>query len=412
VRFAVVLVAVAACQGGGDSGKRKESAPKATPSAGRPPKGTLTQVPPPFDAKTPPADAETLPDGLAYKTITEGTGAQPGPNDGVQIKYAAWRTNGTTFATTEPSPDPTTRWLFTEPPGFVEAMRKMKVGGKAMFWMPAALTTTPDRPHGQAEPLSYRVELVGVIAAPATPPDVGAPPADAKKARGDAVWKLAVHGGGADHPRGWDKVTVAYTGWNDQGTIVDSTEIHGTGVTMETDQLPDVFADVVPAMVEGDRARVWFPGTALAHGANAPKGTVCYELQLTAITKRAEPPAAPKDVAKPPDGAKQTPKGVSYVVLTHGTGAAHPTTNDQVTVNFTSWTTDGKRFDSTIPDHAPKVYRVTGVIPGMTDALMQMVEGDEWRIWIPEPLAYNGARGKPAGMLVYDLQLLKVEPKK
>ena len=40
--------------------------------------------------------------------------------------------------------------------------------------------------------------------------------------------------------------------------------------------------------------------------------------------------------------------------------------------------------------------------------LSLMREGDTVRVWIPTALAYQGAAGKPAGMLVFDIQLLKV----
>ena len=38
-----------------------------------------------------------------------------------------------------------------------------------------------------------------------------------------------------------------------------------------------------------------------------------------------------------------------------------------------------------------------------------MLEGDRTRFWIPENLAYRGQSGMPAGMLVFDIELLKIE---
>jgi FKBP-type peptidyl-prolyl cis-trans isomerase len=37
-----------------------------------------------------------------------------------------------------------------------------------------------------------------------------------------------------------------------------------------------------------------------------------------------------------------------------------------------------------------------------------MVVGETRRLWIPEPLAYKGVR-EPRGMLVFDVELLKIE---
>ena len=38
-----------------------------------------------------------------------------------------------------------------------------------------------------------------------------------------------------------------------------------------------------------------------------------------------------------------------------------------------------------------------------------MVVGEKRRLWIPEELAYGGQAGKPAGMLVFDVELLRFQ---
>lgn len=37
-----------------------------------------------------------------------------------------------------------------------------------------------------------------------------------------------------------------------------------------------------------------------------------------------------------------------------------------------------------------------------------VVEGERWRSWIPESRAYRGEPGKPAGMLVFDVELVGI----
>ena len=49
------------------------------------------------------------------------------------------------------------------------------------------------------------------------------------------------------------------------------------------------------------------------------------------------------------------------------------------------------------------------VIPGWSEALQQMVEGEHRRMWVPESLAYGGRPGRPKGMLVFDLELVSIE---
>ena len=38
-----------------------------------------------------------------------------------------------------------------------------------------------------------------------------------------------------------------------------------------------------------------------------------------------------------------------------------------------------------------------------------MVEGESRRFWVPEHLAYKGQAGAPAGMLVFDIELIRIE---
>src|SRR5436309_15688003 len=73
----------------------------------------------------------------------------------------------------------------------------------------------------------------------------------------------------------------------------------------------------------------------------------------------------------------------------------------------TGWTTNGKMFDSSIVKGQPATFPVDGVIPGWTEGLQLMVEGEKTRFWIPENLAYKG-QSAPYGMLVFDVELIKI----
>lgn len=123
------------------------------------------------------------------------------------------------------------------------------------------------------------------------------------------------------------------------------------------------------------------------------------------------PPAVPPppDVAAPPEDAVRTPTGLAHKLLRAGKGTEHPGSKDLVTVHYTGWTTDGKMFDSTIPRIRPATLPVDRVIPGWTEGLQLMVEGEKRRFWIPEELAYAGREGAPAGMLVFDVHLIEFE---
>ncbi|HXW05881.1 MAG TPA: FKBP-type peptidyl-prolyl cis-trans isomerase [Vicinamibacterales bacterium] len=118
---------------------------------------------------------------------------------------------------------------------------------------------------------------------------------------------------------------------------------------------------------------------------------------------------APPDVAQPPTDALKTASGMFIKVLKEGTGSRHPRATDRVTVHYTGWTTDGKMFDSSVARGEPATFSLDGVIAGWTEGVSRMVEGEKVRLWIPERLAYNGAPGKPAGMLVFDVELIRIE---
>lgn len=118
---------------------------------------------------------------------------------------------------------------------------------------------------------------------------------------------------------------------------------------------------------------------------------------------------APPDVAAPPADAEKRPSGLASRVLTRGTGTRHPRPNSRVTVHYSGWTTDGKMFDSSVSRGEPITFGLDEVIPGWTEGVQLMVEGEKRRLWIPEALAYQGQPGAPAGMLVFDVELIKIE---
>jgi peptidylprolyl isomerase len=119
-------------------------------------------------------------------------------------------------------------------------------------------------------------------------------------------------------------------------------------------------------------------------------------------------PKTPPDVKAPPKDAVVEKDGLASKVLAKGTGTVHPTPANGVMVNYAGWTTDGKMFDSSYLRGEPATFGVTGVIPGWTEALQLMVEGEKRRIWVPEDLAYKGQAGSPKGMLVFDVELVKI----
>jgi peptidylprolyl isomerase len=134
---------------------------------------------------------------------------------------------------------------------------------------------------------------------------------------------------------------------------------------------------------------------------------------LAAIPLAAQAPkisvaAAPPDVAAPPADAAKTPTGLASKVVTPGTGKTHPSKTDVVTVHYTGWKTDDSMFDSSVLRGKPSSFPLDRVIAGWTEGVQLMVEGETRRFWIPESLAYMGQPGQPQGMLVFDIELIKI----
>jgi hypothetical protein len=119
--------------------------------------------------------------------------------------------------------------------------------------------------------------------------------------------------------------------------------------------------------------------------------------------------APPPDVAAPPSDAESTPSGLASKVLQPGSGTRTPGPRSRVLVHYTGWTTDGQMFDSSVSRGEPIAFGLHQVIPGWTEGVQLMVEGEQRRFWIPERLAYGGRPGAPAGMLVFDVELIRIE---
>jgi peptidylprolyl isomerase len=134
-----------------------------------------------------------------------------------------------------------------------------------------------------------------------------------------------------------------------------------------------------------------------------------FEIELLEVREAPKPVPAPPDVAAAPKDATTTASGLAYKVIKKGTGDAKPTATSRVEVHYTGWTTDGKMFDSSVQRGQPAVFPLNRVIAGWTEGVQLMTVGEKTRFWIPEAIAYKGQPGKPAGMLVFDIELLSIK---
>jgi peptidylprolyl isomerase len=239
------------------------------------------------------------------------------------------------------------------------------------------------------------------------PSDVKAPPSDASKTSSGLASKVIKPGTGKTHPGPTDHVTVHYTGWTTDGKMFD-TSAGDMPVSFPLDRVIKGWTEGVQLMVAGETRRFWIPEAIAYGGKREPKGMLVFDVELIAFKPAPAPPAVPSDVKAPPADAKKTASGLAYKVQTPGTGSRGPSARSEVTVHYTGWTTDGKMFDSSVTRGEPSTFPLDRVIPGWTEGLQLMVEGEKTRFWIPENLAYQG-RQAPYGMLVFDVELIKIQ---
>ncbi|MEY2497752.1 MAG: hypothetical protein QOD12_1308 [Verrucomicrobiota bacterium] len=245
------------------------------------------------------------------------------------------------------------------------------------------------------------------------PDDVAAPPADAEKTTSGLASKVLTPGKGESHPAKTDLVTVHYTGWTTDGKMFDTSRT-GKPATFPLNKVIAGWTEGVQLMVAGEKRRLWIPEELAYKGKEGrPAGMLVFDIELISFNAPApketpsDPTKAPEDVQRPPADAKRTASGLSYKMLKPGPGGRHPEASSSVTVHYSGWTTDGKLFDSSYTRHEPATFRLNRVIPGWTEGVQLMVEGEKRRFWIPESLAYAG-QGPVAGDLVFEIELIKI----
>ena len=116
-----------------------------------------------------------------------------------------------------------------------------------------------------------------------------------------------------------------------------------------------------------------------------------------------------EDFAKQ-DDVITTESGLAYRYATKGTGKS-PVDGDKVKVTYRGTLVNGTEFDKS---EEPVEFGVNQVIPGWTELLKLMKEGDQVIAYIPYDLAYgangSGSSIEPFSTLIFDVTLLEVIP--
>ena len=108
----------------------------------------------------------TLPSGLQYEIIKEGTGPKPTAEDQVICHYHGTTIDGTVFDSSVDRGEPATFPVGQVIPGWTEALQLMPVGSKWKLYIPSALAYGEKGAGAEIKPnsaLIFEVELLEIV---------------------------------------------------------------------------------------------------------------------------------------------------------------------------------------------------------------------------------------------------------
>lgn len=355
--------------------------------------------------------------GLEYIETVQGGGLPPNEGDILTMQIVGMLEDGTRFADTYADGQPivaplTDNDLF---PGWKEGMFLINEGGKGRLIIPPELAFGEQGAGGIIPPNATIIMDVELISAEAPPEPTAVDEGDLTTTDSGLQYFDLVEGDG-DQPETGQDVVVDYTVWlQDGNSFIASSIDEGQPLTFtlgsEQGVLPGWDEGVSTMRVGGTRYLVIPPELALGEtggGRIPPNATLIMEVELL----DALPLQLPTEV--PESDFTVTDSGLKYFDLVEGDGES-PAQGDFVTVNYTGWTTDNIKFDSSLDAGVPFTFQLGtgGVIQGWDEGVADMKVGGTRQLVIPADLAYgdsgSGAAIPPGATLIFEVTLLGFE---
>lgn len=244
--------------------------------------------------------------------------------------------------------------------------------------------------------------------APPPPADL-TPPSDARTTASGLAYQVLSEGTGSEKPDANDLALVHYTGWvAEDGSVFDSSVARGKPALLPLEALIEGWTEGLQLMNEGAKWRLWIPGPLAYAGIDGrPQGMLVFDLELLDVRPI---PDVPADVAAAPADAETGRNGLAWKVLEPGDGGASPGPGDTVKVHYIGWSPEGKWFDASYAKGKAATLEFDTLIEGWKRALSEMAPGEKRRLWVPASLAYADDPAGPQGPLVFEVELIEVNP--
>ncbi|MHA7871122.1 MAG: FKBP-type peptidyl-prolyl cis-trans isomerase [Hyphococcus sp.] len=224
-------------------------------------------------------------------------------------------------------------------------------------------------------------------------------------------------------PVSTDLVVVHYVGTLKDGVEFDSSRARGAAATFRLNQVIPGWTEGVQLMSEGDKFRFFVPPDLAYRDRGAgpvigPNEALIFDVELIKVQnpeRNLEAANAFLAGNAKKEGVNTTDSGLQYQVIAEGPAdGKSPSADDTVEVHYQGTLINGTEFDSSYERGETIKFPLNGVIPGWTEGVQLMSEGDKFRFFIPPALAY-GERGTPGGpigpneALIFEVELVSVD---